>query len=426
MHSRHAARLRRLGRFARAVLARFTADRGPSLAASLTYTTLLALVPLLAIGLAVMTAFPAFEDFQRATETFFEDNLLPPRVGDTVLRYLREFSAGAARLTVVGLAALAVSALLMLHTIENAFNGIWRVRRRRPLLVRIVVYAGVVTLGPILVGASLTTTSYLVSASLGLAESVPGLHEALLTAGQFALTWTAFTLLYLVVPYRRVAFAHAALGGAVTALLFEAMNRAFAIYIAHMSAYTLVYGAFAAVPLFLVWIYLCWAVTLLGAVLTSILPDYAHAAWTRSAPAAPALPDLLEVLRALAAAGDRKVMPTALRVASTARLPLDRAEPVLDALARGGWAAQTADGRWLLACDPAVVTAAQVYESMARASATRVERAPALDRLLARTASNVHEALDVPLRALADDAARAAAAGEDATAGEPEEASSPR
>jgi membrane protein len=420
MHSRHAARLRRLGRFARSVLARFAADRGPSLAASLTYTTLLALVPLLAVGLAVMTAFPAFEDFQRATEAFFHDNLLPPRVGDTVVRHLREFSAGAARLTVLGLAVLAVSALLMLNTIESAFNGIWRVRRTRPVVVRIVVYGGVVTLGPILVGASLTTTSYLVTASLGLAESVPGLQEALLTAGQFVLTGTAFTLLYLVVPYRRVAFAHAALGGALTALLFEAMNRAFAVYIGHMSSYTLVYGAFAAGPLFLVWIYLCWAVTLLGAVLTSMLPDYAHAAWTRSAPAAPALPDLLEVLRVLAAGRSRAAGPTAFRVAASARLPLDRAEPVLDALARGGWAAQTADGRWLLACDPEVVTAAQVYESMARSSTTRVERAPALDRLLAQTTRHVHAALDVPLQALADDADRAAADAEAVPAGESE------
>jgi membrane protein len=406
--SRHAARLRRLGRFARAVLARFAADRGPSLAASLTYTTLLALVPLIAIGLAVMTAFPAFEAFQRGAESFFQDNVLPPRVGETVLRYLREFSAGAARLTVLGLAALAVSALLMLHTIENAFNGIWRVRRRRPLIVRVVVYAGVVTLGPLLVGASLTTTSYLITASLGLAESVPGLQQALLTIGQFALTFTAFTLLYSVVPYRRVAFAHAALGGALTALLFEATNRMFAVYLGHISTYTTVYGAFAAGPLFLVWIYLGWAVTLLGAVLTSMLPDYAHVAWARSAPPMPALPDVLEVLRVLAGAQGPL---SSMHVADSARLPLDRAEAVLDALARGGWAAQAADGSWLRACDPETVTAAQVYESLARAAATRVERAPALDRLLAQTTRSVHDVIDVPLRDLVDDAGDPAATG---------------
>jgi membrane protein len=202
---------------------------------------------------------------------------------------------------------------------------------------------------------------------------------------------------------------HAALGGGFAALLFEAMNRMFAIYLGHMSTYTLVYGAFAAGPLFLVWIYLGWAVTLLGAVLTSMLPDYAHVASARSAPPMPALPDVLEVLRVLA--GARGPL-SSMHVADSARLPLDRAETVLDALARGGWAAQAADGSWLRACDPEAVTAAQVYESMTRAAVTRVERAPALDRLLEQTTRSVHEVIDVPLRALVDNASDPATGGE--------------
>lgn len=396
---RPAARSRALVRFLRAVLARFAADRGPSLAASLTYTTLLSLVPLLAIGLALMTAFPVFEDFSLATQRFFEENLLPPKVGETVLGYLREFSAGAARLTAVGLAVLGVSAFFMMHTIEAAFNAIWRVRRRRPLALRVLVYWGVVTLGPVLVGASLTTTSYFVTASLGLAGAVPGGQAILLTAAQIVLTSIAFTLLYYVVPNRAIALRHALIGGCATALLFEVTNRAFAEYIGHVSTYTLVYGAFAVVPLFLVWVYISWAVTLLGAVLTAMLPDYGHAAATPPAPAAPALADLLGVLQVLVRGQGSAEPLTALRVASIARVPLERCEGTLEALARGGWVAQTEDGRWLLACDPDVVTVAEVHEATLQPAGAA--HPAELHRVLERAAGSLRAALAVPLRTLA-------------------------
>lgn len=388
-------------RFLRAVLARFAADRGPSLAASLTYTTLLSLVPLLAIGLAIMTAFPVFEQFSLATQHFFEENLLPPRVGETVLGYLREFSTGAAKLTVVGLAALAVSAFFMMHTIETAFNVIWRARRRRPLGVRILLYWGVITLGPVLVGASLTITSYFVTASLGLAAAVPGGQAILLNLAQLALTSVAFSLLYFVVPSRAVALRHAVVGGGAAALLFEITNRAFAFYIGHVSTHTLVYGAFAVVPLFLVWVYFAWAVTLLGAVLTAMLPDYGHAAAAPPAPPVPALADVLAVARTLVRAQASAARLTSLRIASLARVPLERCEIALEALTRSGWVAHTEDGRWLLACDPDVVTVAQLYETTARpvGGAAPPEE---IEHMLARTAARVREALDVPLRALAE------------------------
>jgi membrane protein len=399
--SRSAARLRGLVRFLRAVLARFAADRGPSLAASLTYTTLLALVPLLAIGLALMTVFPVFEEFSLATQRFFEENLLPPKVGETVLGYLRDFSAGAGRLTLVGIAALAVSAYFMMHTIETAFNAIWRVRRRRPFALRVLVYLGVVTLGPVLVGASLTTTSYFVTASLGLVAEVPGGQAALLTLAQLLLTSIAFTLLYWVVPNRTVPLRHAAAGGCVTAVLFEVTSRAFGLYIGHVSTYTLLYGAFAVVPLLLVWVYMAWAVALLGAVLTAMLPDYGHAAAAPHAPPLPALADVLGVIRILVRAHDAAGPLSTLRIASLSRVPLERCEVALDALARARWVAQEADGRWALACDPDRTTAAEIYESTARTPPAR--QPPEIARLLAGTASRVRESLAVPLRALAEE-----------------------
>lgn len=389
--SRSAARGGSLLRFLRAVLARFTADRGPSLAASLTYTTLLAAVPLLAIGLAVMTAFPMFEDFTLATQRYLEDNLLPPKVGEAVLGHLRAFSAGAARLTVLGLAGLAVSVYFMMHTIETAFNAIWRVRRRRPLAVRIAVYLGAATLGPVLVGASLTTTSYLVGASLGLAGAIPGARAAVLTGAQLVVTTLAFTLLYRVVPNRRVALRHALLGGAATAVAFELGNRAFAAYVGHVSTYTLLYGAFAVVPLFLVWVYLSWAVTLLGAVLTAMLPDYGRAA---VAAPPPSLPDLLRVLGALVRAAGAGVAARAEGACGVEALPIERVASTLDALACAGWVVQGADGRWRLACDPDAVSIAAVHDSLDDALAT--EGGEACRSVEAR----VRHALDVPLRTL--------------------------
>jgi membrane protein len=394
---RSAAHAGGLLRFLRAVLARFDADRGPSLAASLTYTTLLAAVPLLAIGLAVMTAFPVFEDFTLATERYLEDNLLPPKIGETVLGYLRAFSAGAARLTAVGLAGLAISVYFMMHTVEAAFNAIWRVRRRRPLAVRVGVYLGAATLGPVLVGASLTTTSYFVGASLGLAGAVPGARAAVLTGAQLAVTTFAFTLLYRFVPNRTVAWRHALVGGAATAVAFELGNRAFAAYIGHVSTYTLLYGAFAVVPLFLVWVYLSWAVTLLGAVLTAMLPEYARAAVSaRRSP--PSLADLLRVLGALVRAGGAGVRADAVDASGVEGVPIERAASTLDALACAGWAARAADGCWRLACDPDSVTVAAVYESLDGAVADA--RAEAGPRVEARVEARVRAALDVPLRML--------------------------
>jgi membrane protein len=389
--SRSAARGGSLLRFLRAVLARFTADRGPSLAASLTYTTLLAAVPLLAIGLAVMTAFPMFEDLTLATQRYLEDNLLPPKVGETVLGYLREFSAGAARLTALGLAGLAVSVYFMMHTIETAFNAIWRVRRRRPLAVRMAVYLGAATLGPVLVGASLTTTSYFVGASLGLAGAIPGARAAVLTGAQLVVTTLAFTLLYRVVPNRRVALRHALLGGAATAVAFELGNQAFAAYVGHVSTYTLLYGAFAVVPLFLVWVYLSWAVTLLGAVLTAMLPDYGRAA---VAAPPPSLPDLLRVLGALVRAAGGGVGARAGGACGVEAVPIERVASTLDALACAGWVAQGADGRWRLACDPDAVSIAAVHDSLDDALATEVGEA------CGSVEARVRHALDVPLRTL--------------------------
>src|SRR5262245_47760967 len=230
-------RLQLLARFAAHVGRRFVEDNCLHLAASLTYTTLLSLVPLLTIALTLVSAFPVFKEFTQGVDDFFAQNVLPPVVAKTVTRYITQFTDRAGRLTAVGVSFLAVTAVMLMLTIERAFNTIWRIRRPRPLVFRILTYWAVLTLGPLLIGVSLTMTSYLVSASLGFAEQVPGGATVLLGLVPVLLAIVAFTLLYFLVPNRSLLLRHAVIGGLAAALMFEMMKRGFALYIAKVPSY---------------------------------------------------------------------------------------------------------------------------------------------------------------------------------------------
>jgi membrane protein len=396
----------RLAHFAVRVLTRFRDDGCFALAASLTYTVLLALVPLLTIALTLITAFPVFQEFMQGVDEFFAKNMLPPSVAKTVAGYVEKFTHSAAGLTAAGIAMLAVAAILLMLTIERAFNQIWRVMRPRPLAVRVLIYWGVLTLGPLLIGISLTITSYLVSASLGVVRHVPGGGGLVLAATPVVLTAAAFTLLYRIVPNRPVRVIHAAIGGVAAAVLLEATKRAFALYIAKFPTYALVYGAFAAVPIFLVWVYLSWVVTLLGAVIAALLPDYAmRRAVHGTRDAAATFRAAVDILRVLVRAqGDARTLDTR-RVLGQAGVSAEVGETVLDRLASGGWAARVVGERWALACDPDVVRLADIYERLVfdakrgRAGAPD----PVIDAIVERAAAGAASALDIPLRTLARD-----------------------
>lgn len=396
----------RLAHFAVRVWTRFRDDGCFTLAASLTYTALLALVPLLTIALTLITAFPVFQEFMQGVDEFLAKNMLPPAVAKTVAGYVEKFTHSAAGLTAAGIAMLAVTAILLMLTIERAFNQIWRVTRPRPLALRVLTYWGVLTLGPLLIGISLTITSYLVSASLGVARHVPGGGGLMLAVTPVVLTAAAFTLLYMIVPNRPVRIVHAAIGGVAAAVLFEAMKRAFALYIAEFPTYALVYGAFAAVPIFLVWVYLSWLVTLLGAVIAALLPDYAMRRATHSArdPAA-TFRAALNILRVLVRAQrDARTLDTR-RVLDQAGVSAELGEPVLDRLASGGWAARVVGQRWALTCDPDVVRLADIFERLvfdAKRGRTGAPD-PVIDAIAERAAAGAASALDTPLRTLTKD-----------------------
>ena len=260
----------RLGLYA---AGRFYRDRGPQVAASLTYTTLLSMVPLMTIAFAIIAAFPAFEGIREQAMTLIFD--MVPQVGDTVADTMRGFARNAGKTTAVGVVFVAITSVMTLNTIETAFNTIWRVGQPRPIVVRVLSFWAMLTIGPLLFGASLSLSSYLFTLqhTLSLAWYGRALIQ-LASLAPFLLSVVGFILLFQVVPNFPVSRRNAIVGGVLTAVLFESLKRGFGLYIGKFASYQVVYGALATVPIFMLWVYLCWMVVLFGAEVTASLPEW--------------------------------------------------------------------------------------------------------------------------------------------------------
>jgi membrane protein len=254
-----------LVRFVRLLFARFGEDHGMAHAASLTYATLLALVPLMTVSLALLSAFPISGRVAELLQNFIFENFVPAS-GEVVQTYLQQFSEKAGRLSGAGFVFLVIVALMLMAEIERSLNTIWRVRKKRSPVAKFVVYWSILSLGPLLMGGSVVVTSYLASLPTfsGAVETI-GMADRLLGIAPLLASMGAFTLLYTVVPNRYVPFRHALAGGVVAAILFEWAKKGFALYLTQFPTYEAIYGAVAVAPIFLVWVYLSWAVTLLGA-----------------------------------------------------------------------------------------------------------------------------------------------------------------
>ena len=274
---------------------RFIQEHCGQAAASLTFTTLLALVPMITIALTIFGAFPVFDDFSSEIKSYLLNNLMPEKAGTIITRYVEQFADSAIRLKTVGVIILAVTAMSMMMTIDKTFNVIWRVKRERPLLKRLLVYAAVLTLAPLLIGASLSLTSWLVGLTMGYAKHMPVFGIEALKVLPTLFTTLAFALLYKLIPNRYVPSRHAYIAAFVAALMFEAMNRGFGYYIVHFPTYKMVYGAFASVPIFLMWIYMSWWIILLGAVIAASLSHWRK----QDVENRPPIKDLLLALQAL-------------------------------------------------------------------------------------------------------------------------------
>ena len=240
-------------------------------AGSLAFTTLLGIVPLATVTFATMARFPVFQEWLDALEAFLLKYMLPDSATAVVRTHVREFVEKAAGLTGISIAFIFVTALMMIATIEREINLIWGIRRARPIARRVLVYAFGATVGPVLVGASVWATTWLVTVSLAAVPFSATFVDLALKPAPLAFTTLALALMYRLVPAAPVPWRHAFVGAIAAAVAFEAAKHAFAFYLAQVPTYRAIYGALAAVPLFLVWIYLCWLIVLAGAAITATL-----------------------------------------------------------------------------------------------------------------------------------------------------------
>jgi membrane protein len=259
---------------ARTLRERFREDRLGLTASSLTFTTVISLVPLFTVALAVFSAFPMPSTSCRACcSSGWSDSLVPDAIARQVLGYLTQFAAKASRVGMVGFAFLLVTALSLILTIDRTLNGIWRVRRARPLAQRVLMYWAVLTLGPLALAALLATGSYAASASRGLVSAMPSALRFVLDLMEFALVASGMAALFRYVPNTWVRWGHAVAGGVFVAIGLELAKKGLALYLALLPGMSAIYGAFAAVPILLLWVYIVWIVVLLGAVIAAYLPS---------------------------------------------------------------------------------------------------------------------------------------------------------
>lgn len=247
----------------------FQEDRCFAEAASLSYTSLLSLVPLLAVVLGIASAFPVFDEWAEQLKDMLFENLVPD-AGTQLTANFDQFLESVNKLTLTGTFFLIITALLLMMRIEASFNLIWRVPKPRPLVQKITMYWAVLTLGPLALGAATALSAQPLIDLLG-GEVIDA--GSLRTVGVFLLTWLAFGLMFLLVPNCPVPISYAAFGAFVSTVLFTLAKGAFVSYVGRAS-YSVIYGALASVPIFLLWLYIVWSVILLGASLAASLTTF--------------------------------------------------------------------------------------------------------------------------------------------------------
>jgi membrane protein len=354
--------------FTRFFFRQFYRQRGLQIASSLAYATLLALVPLITVMFGFLGGHPVFDTVGDTIQTYIFNNFVPS-FGETVLSYLQSFSQKASQLTITGMVMIFIIALMLMATIDNAFNSIWHIRNQRNPVSRFLVYWAILTMGPILLGVGMFSSSYLLS--LPLISGVDtgfGVKERLLSWVPFITTSMAFTILYILIPNCFVLRRHALVGGITGAVLFELAKYGFGIYVKAMPGFQTIYGALAVIPIFLVWIYTSWVVLILGAHITFCLSAF------RLAPEKLGVKDhnwsfeevyqLIYLLWLAQKEGKALSSYDLLRAGLT--IPQHQINEIMSCLQSANWVQNTGSGNWILSRDMDEVTVLDLVKIIPR------------------------------------------------------------
>lgn len=243
-------------------------------AAALSFVSLLGLVPMIAVGFAIISMLPASVGLGHAIEKFVLSNLLPDKAGIVIAKYVGQFAGRVGRVTFFGVLALGVTAVMQMLTIEHIFNQIWHVKKVRPIFRRLAMHGLAITIGPLLLGGSLMVVALVASISFGLINEPLWVQLFIIRSVlPFMFMATLFFLLYWAVPNKPVSLLHAVFGGVVAALGLAGVQKLFTLFITGFTANTAIYGVFSAIPVFLVWLYASWIIVLLSALIVAELPS---------------------------------------------------------------------------------------------------------------------------------------------------------
>lgn len=338
---------RRFKGFSFFIFNRFFDERLSDAATSLTFTTLLSLVPLLTVILSIIAFFPESGPLLENMRGFIVDNLVPRAASRVLTDWVPRFAQNAARMTALGLAFLAIVSLMLMATIENTFNAIWRVKKQRPLLHRALIYPVVLLLGPLLVGGGVTVTTYLISVSGYLLEPLSFLSTLAWWGVPAGMIVAGFTLSYWLVPYRYVPWSHALTGGVIAGVLFQLLSHGLSIYLSYFTSYDAIYGAFASIPIFLLWLYSAWHIAIAGALIAASLSHWRGATWETHHMSGALLIDGLRVLAALY----RAKAPLSFReLRRQAPISIENLECLLEQFRSVGWLNKSGK-TWALCAD---------------------------------------------------------------------------
>jgi membrane protein len=359
------------GGFAFYVLRRFSADGCFAAAGALSYTTLVSLVPLAVIALGSLSAFPIFAPVRAELLALLFKNFIPS-VGEQAAFWFRNFADSATRTTAIGFAGIFLTGVLLLVTVEDQLNLIWRVSRARPWAQRVLAYWTVITLGPLLLGISLTLSTYFEVAAqrTGFGEAAilwlrDGWLHWFARAVPALLELLSLTLLYWLIPNCAVRARDGALGALVATSAIEVLKVGFSYYIGAVSYYQTVYGALAAIPIFLLWMYISWLAVLLGAVVAAALPLWRSGRRLGAdASGGTRLGLGLALIAALVRAQRRGKAVTYRALAGELGIPRAAVDEHLRPLADAGFVARTQAGLWVLIRSPETTNLQDLYEAL--------------------------------------------------------------